>query len=200
MPADLTVVELLKKMTFGLGELNIAEVGAYRCETSVEILTELGERCNSYTVIDPWELYEGYDQTTPGEDETIRYIANNGDGCYEHAINSLKAFPHASVIREKSIDGSFKFKDHSLSGIIIDGNHSYEFVSKDIHAWSKKIVENGWMIFDGYHWPGVKKAVDEAFDKNCLIFEGKSKMRKPDGRWGDKLSPKTAGVYLTFLN
>jgi predicted O-methyltransferase YrrM len=49
--------------------------------------------------------------------------------------------------------------------IFIDADHSYEAVKADIAAWSKRLAPGGLIAGHDYdaHWPGVMRAVDEAY-------------------------------------
>jgi predicted O-methyltransferase YrrM len=49
--------------------------------------------------------------------------------------------------------------------IFIDADHSYEAVKADIAAWSKRLAPGGTIAGHDYdaHWPGVMRAVDEAY-------------------------------------
>jgi predicted O-methyltransferase YrrM len=49
--------------------------------------------------------------------------------------------------------------------IFIDADHSYEAVRADIAAWRRRLVPGGLIAGHDYdaHWPGVMRAVDEAY-------------------------------------
>lgn len=51
----------------------------------------------------------------------------------------------------------------SIHVLLIDGDHSYEGVTRDIDAWIPYLVSGGWILFHDYDItsPGVIKAVDE---------------------------------------
>ena len=61
-----------------------------------------------------------------------------------------------------SIDNS-QIPDNSLDLVFIDGDHSYEAVSKDIPFWWNKVRSGGMLLGDDYEscHPGTTKAVDE---------------------------------------
>ncbi len=67
--------------------------------------------------------------------------------------------------------------DESVDAIFIDGDHSYEAVSKDLPFWWNKLRKGGWLLGDDYNscHPGTKKAVDEFTIKNNLKIEFLSK-------------------------
>jgi predicted O-methyltransferase YrrM len=73
---------------------------------------------------------------------------------------ALNVFPVRgdSVTRSTQVAGEFDF-------IFIDADHSYEAVKADIAAWSKRLAPGGTIAGHDYdaHWPGVMRAVDEAY-------------------------------------
>ena len=86
-------------------------------------------------------------------------------------------------IKQKSDDAINLFENESIDFIYIDGNHRYEYVKKDIENYFPKIKHGG--IISGhdyeisertFHIKGVKKAVDEYFQKPPLKIY-------PDNSW-----------------
>ena len=63
--------------------------------------------------------------------------------------------------------------NESLDAIFIDGDHSYEAVSKDLPFWFNKLKKGGWLLGDDYAscHPETKKAVDEFSIKNNLTID-----------------------------
>ena len=78
--------------------------------------------------------------------------------------------PSLNVTNEQIPDGS-------SDAIFIDGDHSYEAVSKDLPFWWKKLRTGGWLLGDDYEscHPGTKRAVDEFAKNNNLSTEILSK-------------------------
>jgi hypothetical protein len=74
--------------------------------------------------------------------------------------------PSLSVTNEQ-------ISDESVDAIFIDGDHSYEAVSKDLPFWWKKLRKGGWLLGDDYGscHPGTTKAVDEFAENNNLKIE-----------------------------
>lgn len=56
--------------------------------------------------------------------------------------------------------------------IFIDAAHSYLAVARDIEDWLPKLAPGGWFGGHDYHesWPGVIRAVDEAFGKSGIVL------------------------------
>lgn len=59
----------------------------------------------------------------------------------------------------------------------IDGNHEYDFVSKDFELWSKYLMPNGVIIFHDFYLTGVR----EVIYKNILTSEFFNKLVFIDG-------------------
>lgn len=67
--------------------------------------------------------------------------------------------------------------DESVDAIFIDGDHSYDAVSRDLPFWWKKLRVGGMLLGDDYNscHPGTKQAVDEFTINNNLNIEFLSK-------------------------
>ena len=65
-----------------------------------------------------------------------------------------------------------KFFDESVNLVYIDGDHSYESVTRDIKLYLPKLRHRGIIAGHDYHekWPGVMKAVDEQLGKPDKVF------------------------------
>lgn len=138
---------------------SIAEVGVWEGEAS-RIFNFIFPDAFLY-LIDPWEGYEEY--LSNGRPPSI----NSQD--YEKAYETVKAnFSNQSkckIIRKKSFDAVSEVPDQ-LDLVFIDGNHSYEYVKKDIDLWLPKVRKGGILSghdYDLNNFPDVTKAVKEAF-------------------------------------
>ena len=66
-------------------------------------------------------------------------------------------------MRLSSLDAAAQFAVGSCALVLIDASHEYEDVRADIAAWWPKVALGGTLAGDDYDWPGVQRAVDEAF-------------------------------------
>lgn len=76
---------------------------------------------------------------------------------YKDRIRKIKAY---SIAAASHVD------DGSLDLVFIDALHTYDAVQEDIRLWLPKVRRGGWIGGHDYHhprFPGVTKAVDEAF-------------------------------------
>ena len=77
------------------------------------------------------------------------------------------------IHRKKSESVSKLFKNNYFDWMFLDGNHSYEYVKKDIELYYPKLKRGGYILGDDYWWRireglPVKKAVDEMKKKKNL--------------------------------
>ena len=74
-------------------------------------------------------------------------------------------------IRALSNEAVNKFENESCDVVFIDMEHTYEAVKNDINIWLKKVKSGGYMAGHDYvdGWPGVVKAVNEAFGEENII-------------------------------
>ena len=84
----------------------------------------------------------------------------------EQTISFLKNHNIKAQIKQADVR-KIPFKDNYFDFVYIDGDHSYEFVKKDLEGFLPKIKKGGYLTVDDYaFWKivlgyGVKKAVDE---------------------------------------
>ena len=62
-------------------------------------------------------------------------------------------------------------EDESLDLVFIDGDHSFNAVSKDLPLWWSKLKKGGWMLGDDYIIAAVKNAVDNWASKVGLTVQ-----------------------------
>lgn len=148
-----------------LGDVSKAvEVGVWRGDYSSLIVGALDP--NEFYGVDPYKIFDDYkDQPDPRE------YANqqNLDQLYQRVEQRYTRWPSASLMRTTGVDAASQFEDGSLDFVYIDGDHTYEFVSKDIAAWWPKVRDGGILSGHDYtpgnpqkgHVYGVIEAVDE---------------------------------------
>ena len=71
-----------------------------------------------------------------------------------------------------SSEDAAKIINEELRAVFIDGNHTYEGVSRDIDLWHNKVKSGGYLIFHDYshHFEGSMQAIDE-FLKNADYYK-----------------------------
>jgi hypothetical protein len=155
-----------------LGEIDKAvEVGVWRGDYSRIIIESLKPK--HFYGVDPYLLHEDYGDCP---DDTEFANQQNLDNLYEQVNQTFSGLPAAKLLRSKGTDAALCFQDQELDFVYIDGDHSYDFVSKDIKAWWPKIKPGGILSGHDYttgnpqkgHIYGVIQAVDEFVKENHL--------------------------------
>ena len=117
-----------------LGVVNTAiEVGVWEGAYSKEIIQKLEPKI--FIGVDPYEFREDYADTP---DPDIFNEQNKLDDLFLRTQERLNGMG-ANLIRSTGVNAAKLFGDSSLDFVYIDGDHSYDFVSKDIKAWWQKL-------------------------------------------------------------
>lgn len=92
--------------------------------------------------------------------------------------------------------------DNSIDAIFLDGDHSYDAVSKDLPFWWNKLKIGGWLLGDDYAscHPGTTKAVDEFAYKNNLKLEFLTKSDSSSSGYPIYVFIKQSNIYPTGKN
>ncbi len=94
---------------------------------------------------------------------------------------------------QDSAEASDNHNDGAVDMLMVDADHTYEGVARDIAAWLPKLKPGAPVFFNDYdardapnYYPGVQQAVDEAVARGDLVFvkrQGWSCLcRKPDAQ------------------
>jgi GR25 family glycosyltransferase involved in LPS biosynthesis len=143
------------------------EVGSWKGKSSAFMAVEIANSSKNieFYCIDTWE------------GSTEHQDMGNLESLYATFIqNMMPLVDYYVPIKTTSLKASALFEDESLDFVFIDASHEYDDVRNDITAWLPKIKNNGIIAGHDYytnsnHHPGVKKAVDEIFDTDELIFD-----------------------------
>merc|ERR1711924_247319 len=119
-------------------------------------------------LVDPYHL---------NDDEFIQF---HSDGHLEQrqgaAHSNVFPFRHrATFMAQRSIEAASWIRPGFLDLVFIDGDHRYEAVLKDLHAWWPTLKEDGILAGHDYtvNHPGVAQAVHEfAAEKNVTLYLG----------------------------
>jgi len=165
---------------FNGDNIKFVEVGAWKGKSvafmAVEIINS-GKKIE-FHVVDPWLVEKsaaaaaGIDPSKTNYDEFLdpaikkEYNVEGEDQLYRDYIRNIE--PVKDVIkshRMPSLDAVNLFEDESIDFIFLDGDHSYEYVKQELHAWYPKVKPGG--VIAGHDYIeltcGVKQAVDEFF-------------------------------------
>jgi methyltransferase family protein len=164
-----------------------AEVGTWRGDFSASILR--WTRPTRLFLVDPWRHFagEGYEHAMFGG-------AGGGqvemDQVHEGVLDRFKDEIRGGrvvVLRELSLEAAKRWDDEGLDWVYIDGDHAYEAVRADLHAYWRVLKQGGLLAGDDYGFPGwwndgVTRAVDEfanAHGLDLTVMGSQFLLRKP---------------------
>lgn len=158
-----------------LGDVNIAvEVGVWRGQYSSLIVGALYP--GQFFGVDPYRILEDYKD----EPDPVEYAnQQNLDRLFERVERLYNNLPNASILRKTGLEAAEMFEKNSIDFVYIDGDHTYDFVSKDIAAWWPKVRDGGILSGHDYtpgnprkgHVYGVIEAVDEFAAREGLTVQ-----------------------------
>jgi SAM-dependent methyltransferase len=170
----------------------VAEIGVDLGDFSETILAL--SRPRELHLIDPWTIESGeYRQrlTTAPESAANSPRALDSVARYDLVRDRFASDISGGTVilhRADSVAAAEEFADGHFDWVYIDGNHSYEFVRRDLELYYRKLKPGGYMVCDDYHhagfWEdGVTRAADEfiASKRVRRVFKRRSQlvMRKP---------------------
>jgi len=150
------------------GSDSVVEIGCYMGESSKII----GRHAGRLYCIDPWK--DGLIETGSVTNLQFHYQEmSKVEILFDAAVANMQS---VIKIRGASNDLADVFGDRSLDLVYIDSLHTYEVVRNDIMRWWPKVKQGG---FIGGHnhssrWPGVVRAVAEAFGKPDKLYRDTS--------------------------
>ena len=134
-------------------EALVVEIGSYAGSTAAFVAETLAEggHGNHVLSIDPFERVPHTRKNPQGKYR--RYLRTMRERGLEDRCLPLVAF---------SQDAAVAVPDR-IGLLIIDGNHAYESVSRDLALYAPKVLSGGFIFLDDHTdtYPGVAKAVTE---------------------------------------
>ena len=170
---------LKAKEIFGYKKIRVLEIGCAAGNNALDVLNNLN--VSEYFVVDPYDKYnDGYNDYSLSRLARMREEAVKRLNKYSNKITWIYDYSENAI---NNLTGRFDY-------IYIDGNHSYEFVKKDMNQYFELL--NDEFVFGGHDidLPDVARAfVEFVSDKNQLVYEVKdpdwivyyrsSKLNKP---------------------
>ena len=154
--------------------IKIAELGVLHGESIPIFLNKLN--VEEYRGIDLFNCYE------ENKDGSYHLMKEHGQDIYNYISKKYSNNSNVKLDVGYTHEVVNKFNDEYFDLIFIDAGHEYPQVSKDIELWYPKMKKNGIFSGDDYHYPPVKKSVDEFVEKNKLKLYN-SKMKNHDEYW-----------------
>lgn len=142
-----------------------AEVGVYLGKAAQQVLAALGSELETYLMVDPWRVYGKKGSMGEHIAGCPSFSKRTWEKTYQHALAVAKPYPCTRVLRMTSLEAAATCPPASLDLVFIDGDHSYGAVKADIEAWLPTLKPMGVLAGHDYYqnWPGVMRAVNEAF-------------------------------------
>ena len=147
----------------------IVEVGSWKGKSTAFLLVEAWNKSPRIEIyaVDTW---------LGSEEHAGEECIKNGT-LYDEFLANVKPVSRQLVpLRMTSLKGANFFPDQCLDSVFIDAAHDYENLKADIAAWLPKVKKGGIIAGHDYMcgWPGVDRAVAEAFNSvdfqdNCWV-------------------------------
>jgi len=141
----------------GARSMVVVEVGAWLGRGT----SALASKCKGKVyAVDTWE-------GVPDDPDQQRLYAHIPDpfAAWVENVGDLYHTGKVVPIRATSVEAAERFQQYGQRAdfVFIDADHRYEAVKQDIAAWQPLIKHGGILAGHDMHWPGVSKAVREAF-------------------------------------
>ena len=141
------------------------EIGVWRGTNAVSILNHINIK--KLFLVDPYIINKEYEPSWLPEC-TQSDISND----FKIASNKLNSFKDKITFIISPSEEAVKDIPDNLDFVYIDGNHSYDFVKKDIELFYPKVCIGG--VFGGHDYSpkflGVVRAVDDFVYKHSLFL------------------------------
>jgi predicted O-methyltransferase YrrM len=179
-------LERRRLLTYLPKQAACAEIGTWRGDFAQRILHS--RRPRELHLIDPWEhrAEAAYKHAFFGGGSADAQARM--DSIYASVIDRFSSAierGQVHVHRSRSVAAASSFGDASLDWVYIDGDHTYEAVKADLHAYYRTIRPGGLLAGDDYGqhgwWrDGVTRAVDEfAAGMELKVIRRQFLLRKP---------------------
>ena len=148
------------------GDIGI-EIGV--CEGQFAYHVLLQNAPSKLYLVDPWQYGLQKDVEVDPTPEAQRSY----DMRYERVCGYFASYENIEVIRMKSEDAFSMFSDEYFDYVYIDGEHSYDAVTRDLTNYFFKVKVGGYLIGDDYGWAGIASAVQDflkVHQKDCLFL------------------------------
>jgi hypothetical protein len=134
-----------------------AEIGVWKGEFSKKIIAKKPSELN---LIDPW-VHQDYDNRWYSIEQ------KKMDLIYENVLRDLGNLENVKIYKMFSTD--VLFENDYFDFIYIDGNHSYEFVLKDLRHYYPFMKNESYIAGDDFGWTDkyCKKGPAEAVKDFC---------------------------------
>jgi hypothetical protein len=146
-----------------------AEVGVWKGKFSKRIIRNTSP--NKLHLIDPWSFQPDFPMRKFGGKHAR--TQEDMDRIFEGVQRRFRRIPAVSIHRRCSEEALGEFRDGYLDWIYLDGNHAFEFITKDLELSFSKVRSGGFISGDDYTWGRktgfpVEKAVRKFVEEKNL--------------------------------
>jgi hypothetical protein len=136
----------------------IIEIGSWKGRSTKELL----ESGHHVTAVDHF-------QGSPGPGGGGMHVLAQEEDIYAEFLKNVGHYPNLKVLKMTSLEAAGKLNGDQADMVFIDASHDYQDVKADIAAWLPKTRK----LICGHDyspvWPGVMRAVNEAFSEVKLV-------------------------------
>jgi len=148
-----------------------AEVGVWQGKMSEQLFLTIP---NLFLyLVDRWCVTPKGDSYFDGSIKLARLGQQEFNNAYTNTLKKVNTWKGKySVLKMESVEAAKNVKDGCLDFCFLDGDHSYEGVTRDIKAWYPKIKSGGWICGHDYahEMQGkVKEAVHDMLGYNIEV-------------------------------
>ncbi len=173
------------------------EIGVYRGKSLFSVAPAFLDNAGRCYGIDPWLSQNLREKELPDEVKVaVDSFADAADfdALYHEVLEKrqqLNMNDSVTILRKTAEQACAYFLEHMLSERVkvvdegggndqtdvfidmlhIDGNHDYEFVSKDARLYIPHVRQGGIVVFDDVGWSGVRRVYDQAKEQMIVLYE-----------------------------
>ena len=166
------IIENLKILNRGSGELQIAEVGVYKGGTSY-FIASLAERIGLQYHHYCFDTFEGHAAKDINSDVEIAHIAGAfSDTSFESVKGYLEQFKNVDVYKGRFQDTSHHIQNAQMHFVHLDMD-IYEPTIFALKFFNDRLVKGGVILLDDYGFdtcPGIPRAVQEFTETRPSYF------------------------------
>jgi hypothetical protein len=162
-----------------------AEVGVWKGDFSKRIIKHTFP--SKLHLIDPWSYQPDFPMRKFGGKHAK--AQEDMDRIFEGVKTRFQGVPSISIHRTYSEEALVGFEDGYLDWIYLDGNHAFDFITRDLELSFSKVRSGGFISGDDYTWGRktgypVKKAVrqfvqEKGLEDRIEIIESQFIIQKP---------------------
>jgi hypothetical protein len=149
------------------------EIGAWKGRSAAYMGAEIEFHSRFYR--DKYKISLDTIDTFEGSEEHQELLKDEEESLYDICKKQIEPVcDYVNIIKGDSVETSSRYEDESLDFVFIDGDHSYEGVTRDIKAYWPKVKVGGVISGHDYEggWVDCKKAVDDFFgDSNLGLLQ-----------------------------